>query len=372
VPGLGRGLSSAGLAFKLSQALVDPKEPERLDGLLDLAALGTLADCSPLLGDNRILIAAGLSRLVDSRRPGLRRLCEATGTARPEPEQVLRRLVPRLNASGRLGDPAAIWHLLRAEPAEAMEEWLEAAETAHARTKELHRRVIGQAQEQVNRLHFRDQYVVVVSGVDWPQGLMGPLASQIAQRYGRPAIAIALGERQGTGSGRSIPLFNLLAALQACETLLVRFGGHAQACGLTLDRQHLEPFRARVNEQARASLGREGLLRTRAIDLELPLAAVEPGWVGELERLAPFGQGNPRPTVAFRRLRLERRSARTAVLSDGARQVAARGMVPSGPDGERYDVAASPSLAGGELVLTVTEVRPAQLAAPGAASGTAL
>lgn len=372
VPGLGRGLSSAGLAFKVAHALAGADGPDTLNDALDLAALGTLADCSPMLGDNRILVSEGVARIIHSRRPGLRRLCEATGTLKADPDHIVRRLVPRLNASGRLGDPTAVWRLLLREDTQPLEEWLEAAETAHARTKQLHRRLIAEAQEQVNRLHFRDQFVMVVSRSGWPQGLMGVLASQLSQRYGRPAIAIAMGERHGTGSGRSIPLFNLLEALQACQGLLVRFGGHAQACGLTVDRKHLEPFRALLNQRAREALGREGLLRIRTVDLELPLQAVAPGWVGEVERLAPFGQGNPRPSVVIRRVTLEVRSPRTAVLSDGAGRVAARGVFPGLPQGGRYDVVANPTLVEGDVVLAASDVRSATTTVGSPSAGTAL
>ncbi len=363
-----RELSSAGLAFKIVQALYGADAAEPLAAVLDLAALGTLADCSPLRGESRTIVAEGLARIVTTRRPGLRRLCEATKTTEPDPEQILRRLVPRLNASGRLGDCSAVWGLLQTGDAPEAEEWLASAEAAHTQTKGLHRQLIGEAQAQVNRLHFRDQYVMVVSGIGWPRGLMGPLASQLAQRYGRPAIAIAMDEDHGTGSGRSIPLFDLLEALKACQELLVRFGGHAQACGLTLSRRRLDAFRALVNEQARRVLGQSGLLRARMVDLELPLEAVVPQWIQEAERFAPFGQGNPRPLVAIRGLTIDAVSPRRAVLSDGMRRLEGRGDFQAlGP--ERYDLVASPALADGEPVLSVHDVKVSQ--APGAPVPTA-
>lgn len=355
-----RGLSSAGLAFKLAQALLGQDRDERLAEHLDLAALGTLADCSPLIGEARILVAEGLPRIVESRRPGLRRLCEATKVSHPDPDHVVKRLVPRLNASGRLGDAAAVWTLLLRKAGGEIERWMAAAEAAHATTKQLHRRTIAEAEEQVNRLHFRDQFVMVVSRSGWPQGLMGPLASRLAERYGRPAIAIAMHEHHGVGSGRSIPVFNLLAALQACQELLVRFGGHAQACGLTLDRKQLEPFRAFVNQEARRSLGYHGLLQARTADCELPLAGVARRWVEEAERFAPFGYGNPRPTVIIRGLAIEAHSPRRATLSDGTTRVAAAGRFAGLAAGGRYDVVASPAMRDGELALTVSDVRDAE------------
>ena len=355
--GAGRGLCSAGLAFRMAQALLGPEDPARAVASLDLAALGTLADCSPLVGESRLIVSAGLERIVRSARPGLARLCEATQTDEPVPDRIVRRLVPRLNASGRLGDAAAVWHLLRRDDDGRLAERLASADAAHATTKQLHRRFIAEAQEQVNRMHFRDQFVMVVGRSGWHQGLMGPLASRLAERYGRPAIAIAMDGPHCTGSARSVPHLNLFALLEACQDLLVRFGGHAQACGLTVARQHIDRFRELVNQEAERTFGREGLVQTRTVDLELALADVAPGWVGETERFAPFGPANPRPTVAIRRLAIEARSPRMARLSDGTTQVAARGPFATVAGGGRYDVVATPTLANGDVVLAVSEVR---------------
>ena len=368
VPGLGRELCSAGLAFKIVQALFGDGAEERLEACLDLAALGTLADCSRLIGDNRVIVANGLARIVDSRRRGLQRLCEATRTSSPQPNAIAARLLPRLNASGRLGDASAAWRLLLGEDEAQVEEGLAATEAAHATTKQLYRQCIAEAEEQVGRIHFKDQFVMVVSRSGWHPGLMGPLASQLTQRYGRPAIAIAMAEASGTGSGRSIPLFNLLQALQGCQELLVRFGGHAQACGLTVDRKQLEPFRALVNQQARQTLGQEGWTRARTVDLELPLRDVQPDWVAELSQLAPFGYGNPRPTIVLRQVAIEPTSPRIARLSDGAVSVAAKGRFPELREGERYDVVATPTVAEGAVALTVSDVKGA--AAPSEPSRT--
>ena len=355
--GIGRGLCSAGLAFKVAQALFGD-DPERLAGWLDLAALGTLADCAPLTGESRLIVSLGLGRIARSARPGLRRLCEAVGLSSGEPDAVIRKLVPRLNASGRLGDASAVWHLLREDGEDRLEERLAAAASAHETTRQLHRQILAEAQEQVNRLHFKDQYVVVVSRAGWHQGLMGPLASQLARRYGRPAIALAMDDEQGIGSARSVGLVNLFEALRGCQELLVRFGGHAQACGLTLHRKHLERFRELVNQQVQHSVaGREALMNTRTVDLELSLSELRPVWVREWERLSPFGQGNPRPTVLLRRMAVRGLSARTGTVSDGRVRVAVRGRVPMVDPEGYYDVVASPALAGEELVLTLGGAR---------------
>ncbi len=352
-PGQGGGLCSAGVALKVAQALLGtPAEP-----YVDLAALGTLADCAPLVGENRTIVSEGLPRIAQTRRPGLQRLCEATRTASTNPEQITRRLVPRLNASGRLGDATPIWHLLLQQDTAQGEAWMAQAETAHARTKRLHRQIAAEAHEQVHRMHFKDQAVVVVSRDGWHQGLMGPLASQLVQQYQRPAIAIALDARQGVGSGRSAPSLNLLRVLEHCQGLLVRFGGHAQACGLTVSRRNLEPFRALVNQQARGVLEPTRWVQVREADVELPLSAVHPRWVSEVDRLAPFGRGNERPTVVVRNLTLEIVSPRVGRLGDGSTRVAARGRLEGLLDGGCYDVMAIPAVVDGQVTLTVSDVR---------------
>ena len=355
--GMGRELCSAGLSFMLARALRAALVRTVEDDGLELAALGTLSDCAPLTGENRALVAQGLARILESRRRGLQSLCEATKTTMPEPEQITTRLIPRLNASGRLGDSAASWHLLRRDGHDEIEHWLTQADTAHAQTKQLHRRTMAEAQEQVDRLHFRDEWVMVVSRVGWHQGVMGPLAAQLASRYGRPAIAIAWGEDCGIGSGRSIPLFNLLNALKACEGLLVRFGGHAQACGLTVDRKNVERFRAFVNEHAQRAMGREGLVPRRTVDLEMSLAGIQPEWVAGLERFAPFGRGNERPSVLVRNITLEVTSPRIGAVVDGPRRIAARGRFADLECGQRYDAIVIPTLARGELLLSVSDVK---------------
>ena len=355
--GAGRELCSAGLAWMVARALLEERDGASVTAALDLAALGTLADCVPLVGVNRAIVSEGLGRILHSVRPGLRRLCEATRTLQPEPEQMIRRLIPRLNASGRLGDSAAVWHALRSEVSGELDTWLEAAASAHATTKQWHRQVLGEAQEQINRLHFRDQYVMVVSRAGWPQGVMGPLAAQLSERYGRPAIAIAFNEHEGVGSGRSVPMFNLLNALKECQQLLVRFGGHAQACGLTLRSAHVERFRALVNAHAKARMGPEGLVPTRTLDLELPLAAMHASWVEETERFAPFGRGNPRPTVVIRQVIVETRSPRTGWAIDGSRRMKVKGSLPGPAPGARYDLAATPAMADGEVVLRLLDAK---------------
>ncbi len=354
----GREFCSAGLSLKLAQALFQStKNTCDLTAYLDLAALGTLADCSPYLGDNRIFLAEGLRRVIETKRPGLQRLCAQMEVKTADAEAVLRRLIPRLNASGRLGDARAIFHLLRQQPGE-IETWLSSAEQAHATTRQLHKEMIGQAYAQIGRLHFKDQYVMVVSRAGWHQGLMGPLASQLSQQYGRPAIAIAIDENQATGSGRcSGASLNLLEMLKGCQELLLRFGGHAYACGLTLDRKHIDRFRQLVNERARACASHL-LPRQRWADLDIPLNGIESAWVEETRRFSPFGRGNPEPMLLIRQVGIRLQSPRVAVVDDGVTQLTAKGIFPLLEADKRYDLLASPRLFKQQVWLAVGDVKP--------------
>jgi single-stranded-DNA-specific exonuclease len=357
--GPGRELCSAGLALKIAQALLGTTTAEAFTRLLDLAAVGTLADCAPLAGDNRVIVAVGCRQVVRTARPGLRRLCEETGVRQAGVEQLTRRLIPRINAGGRLGAPRAVRRLLGCWDERRLEAWLASAAQAHATAKRLQRQVVGAAHEQVNRLHFRDRHVLVVSGRGWPPGMMGPLASQLAQRYGRPSIALSVSDEGAVGSARSVPAFDLLKMLRTCQALMVRFGGHAQACGLTLGAGRLEAFREAVNDAARSAAGPDGFQQTERVDVHLPLAGIRAEWVSELERFQPHGVANPRPTVLLTGLRLEARSARVAWACQGPARLLARG--PAGAFGSESacDAIASPRLEDGQPMLWLRGVRDA-------------
>lgn len=354
--GIGRELCSAGLAFNTIRALC-PDEAGRIEYALDLATLGTLADCAPLTGENRILVAYGLERIWKTARPGLRRLCEAVQITAPTAEQMLRRLIPRLNAVGRLGDAAVVCELLMASSTAAIDRLLARLGEAHAITKSLHRQILAEAQAQVDRIHFKDQAVMVIGRQGWHPGLMGPIAAQFAEQYARPTIAIALNERVGVGSGRSPAGLNLLDALQACHGMLLRYGGHPQACGLMIESRHLERFREQINRHVQGSLRRERVEQTLWVDAETTLRDLTGEVAATLERFKPFGRGNPHPTWLIRDVAIALDEPRGCWLADGQTRRKLRGrrggLVPT----ERYDVVVSLALTGEEPTLSLCEAR---------------
>ena len=298
-----RELCSAGLAFKLAHALVKRGReigmPEALEfdlrPLLDLVALGTIADLVPLVGENRILVCAGLERLNSTQRPGLVALKEVSQTpVRIGAFEVGFQLAPRLNASGRLETAEESLHLLMAE---SLEEAMPLAQNLDARNRErqqIERTIAEEAAGAVRARFNPDTDFVIVEGrLLWHIGVVGIVASRVLQEFYRPTIIIGGEGENWRGSGRSIAGFDLAVALRECGDLLVRHGGHAMAAGLTIHPNQLDAFRARLNEVARRALKIDDLQAPLRLDAEVGLRDLTVDTLGELDRLKPLGQGNP-------------------------------------------------------------------------------
>jgi single-stranded-DNA-specific exonuclease len=311
-PGDASGLGmmcGTGIALKLVQALIPALGlPAKLHlHLLDYAALATVADVVPLVGENRIVVKHGLRVLGQSRWPGLRALIEAGGLADKEVKAGHLGFVlgPRLNAAGRIGDAAdGLRLLLTDDPAEAGM-LARRLESLNGERQALDQRILDEALEQVERHADPERDAgLVLAGDGWHPGVVGIVASRIVERYGRPAFLIAFDGDIGKGSGRSISRFDLHAGLNACGDLLERFGGHRMAAGLTIRRQHLAAFRERFAAVARQSLAPDDLGPEQRVDLVLDLDEV----THDLERLCrhlePCGMGNPSPVFGVRGVRL--------------------------------------------------------------------
>ncbi|HBH96904.1 MAG TPA: single-stranded-DNA-specific exonuclease RecJ [Candidatus Omnitrophica bacterium] len=352
----GKELCSAGLAFKLAQALWGTAD-ERLVSLSELAAIGTLADCAPLVGDNRILVVLGLRRLLQTHRPGLRLLCQTVGLTSATPEQVLQRLTPCLNAAGRLGDAQRVWRLLVESSLSRAKPLIRAIRKIHAASKALHRKILSEAHEQAGRLHLKDHAVVVIGRQGWHPGFMGPVAAQLADRFERPAIAIAMDDQTAVGSGRSFGMMNLLEALRACEGVLLRYGGHARACGLTLSPMNLERFREQINRYAQAAELHLRAGRMLQIDVQVALQEITPEVASSVERFAPFGVGNGRPLVMLRQVRVEEDAGRAPWVTDGrtTRRIWGKRLALRCDEG--YDLVGSPRLINGDAAVSLREAR---------------
>ena len=306
--GLGQGipfseLCSVGLAFKLAHALVKRGRETGLPGaaeydlrpLLDLVALGTVADIVPLTGENRILVSAGLQRLNNTQRPGLVALKRVARTPYPlGTYEVGFQLAPRLNAAGRLETAEdALNLLLAATPEVAMPLALK----LDARNRDRQKLERGIAEEAISAIRARfkpdEDFVIVEGHSPWHIGVVGIVASRVLQQFYRPTIIVGGDGGEWRGSGRSIAGFDLAAALRECSDLLVRHGGHAMAAGLTIAPPNFEPFKARFNEVARRTINRAELEPPLKLDAEVGLEEMTLPTLTALERLRPIGQGNP-------------------------------------------------------------------------------
>ena len=297
-----RELCSAGLAFKLAHALVKRGRELNLPGaaefdlrpLLDLVALGTIADLVPLTGENRILVSAGLERLNTSQRPGLIALKKVAQTASPlGTYEVGFQLAPRLNAAGRLETAEESLHLLLARnEAEA----LPIAQNLDSRNRERQKIERGIVEEVIGAVRAKfnpdTDFVIVEGQLLWHIGVAGIVASRVLQEFYRPTIILGGEGEEWRGSGRSITGFDLAAALRECDDLLTRHGGHTMAAGLSIEAKNLDAFRQRLNELARRTLKPEDLHPPLRLDAEAGLDEITLESLAELDRLKPTGQGN--------------------------------------------------------------------------------
>lgn len=318
----------AGVAFKLVQALVPALGlPANLPyHLLDLVALATVADIVPLVGENRTLVRYGLRTLAESTWPGVRALVEASGLKGRgiRAGQVGFILAPRLNAVGRIGDAMDGLRLLLADDAETARGLAARLESVNAERQRTDQAILGEAVEEVERdVDLEHQWGLVLARDGWHPGVIGIVASRIVERYARPTILVALDGPEGRGSGRSIPRFDLHAALVACAPHLSRFGGHPMAAGLSLSRAALPAFRDAFNLVAHERLEPDDLIPTQRVDLVVRLDELDLRLERMLRALEPCGLGNPAPVFGAAGIRA--RDARIVggrhlrfVLDDGA------------------------------------------------------
>jgi single-stranded-DNA-specific exonuclease len=331
-----REFCGAGVAFKMAQALVKVLGlPVNLPyHLLDLAALATVADIVPLTGENRTLVRFGLKILSHSRWPGVRALIETVGLSRRpiKAGHVGFMLAPRLNATGRIADAMDGLRLLLSDDVDQSMTLARELETINARRQTMDQEILEQAVDHIEReVNLEESYGLVLAREGWHPGVIGIVASRLVERFGRPTIMVALEGKEGRGSGRSIPGFDLHAALVSCAPHLVRFGGHTMAAGLTVQRDRLPDFRSAFNAVARQTLEPEDLVPTQRIDLVVPLDQLDLRLEKLLQALEPCGAGNPGPVfgaagVVARDPRVVGTNHLRFVLDDGTARVPAIGF----------------------------------------------
>lgn len=294
--------SGVGIAFKLLMALEDGAGDveDLLEAYSDLAAIGTIGDIVPLTGENRTLIRAGLERLSQSDRPGVQALLENAGVAGKAltSTNVAFTLVPRINATGRMGAPERAVRLLISGYEEEAEVLSEEICADNEERRRVEAEIAEAAFAAIEAKGYMKDRVVVVDGENWHHGVIGIVASRVTERCGKPCMIISRGETEAKGSGRSIEGFSLFEAICACGDLLIKFGGHPMAAGITLKPENIEAFRKRINQYA-AEHFPQMPTQTVTLDCKLNPAALSVSMAQSLTQLEPFGNGNPQPVFGL-------------------------------------------------------------------------
>lgn len=297
-----KDFSGAGIAFKLLMALEEGAGDldDLLEAYADLATIGTIGDVVPLTGENRTLIRAGLRRLSESDRPGVRALLEDSGFSgrRLTATNVAFTLVPRINATGRMGSPDRAVRLLTSMYETEAEQLSEEICADNEERRRVEAAISEAAFADIEARGLAEDRVIVVDGADWHHGVIGIVASRITDRYGKPSIVLSRGETEAKGSGRSVEGFSLFEAVCACGNLLIKYGGHPMAAGVTLAVGQIDAFRTAINAYA-AEKYRRMPTQTVTLDCRLNPAALSVDMVESLRQLEPFGNGNPQPVFGL-------------------------------------------------------------------------
>lgn len=325
-------LAGVGVALKLVQALLRESGREQwLPGFIKVAAIGTLADVVPLVGENRVIAKLGLDLL--SRGPhkvGLRSLLDVCGLTGKtiDSYHISFMLAPRVNAAGRMSTPDIATRLLLASDDRLAEEVRRLAmqlDTENIRRQEEEAEILSATKRIITSdPDIGARSVLVVAGDSWHRGVIGIVASKLVEAFHRPAIVLSVEDGVAHGSCRSIPSFDMLGALERCASLFIRFGGHRQAAGLALDAARIREFRRAINDVADETLGPDDLMPRLRIDGDLTFRAITGGVAAGVASLAPFGAGNPRPVFAARGVeiidgprKLKERHLKMALKQDG-------------------------------------------------------
>jgi len=272
------------------------QEPN-LKSYLDLVALGTAADVVPILGENRILVSQGLKVLEESRRPGLVALKEVTRLeGKPISfRDVVFRLAPRLNAAGRLGQARCALELLRCDDLAQARSQANYLHNLNRQRQVLEENMLREAAALVRRDQLQQRPVLVLAKEGWHPGVLGIVAARLAEEYHRPVAMVSLQNGRGRGSARSVEGFHLFKGLQACREVLGRYGGHAAAAGFDLAAENLAALQAKLEQAFQEQLGPEPPRPALKVDAMVNLAELNREFFQHLERLRPFGPGNPAP-----------------------------------------------------------------------------
>ncbi len=302
-------LAGVGVTFKFVQAISKKLDLDRKTYLkyIDIVSLGTIADIVPLVDENRIIVKYGLILMEQTRNIGLKALINASGYANGEPLSstvISFGLAPRMNAAGRMGKPdLALELLLEKDPQKAMNMALELSETNKNR-QNVEKEIIDEIINMVESQKLYEKDVIVVYNEGWHHGVIGIVASKITEMYYKPTILISVEDGVGKGSGRSIEGFDLHEAVSECADMLLKFGGHEMAIGLSIAEDKIEEFTNKLNEIAESKNVRE-LQPTLPVEAEITSKEISMDTIKELEALKPYGEGNPMPLFVYRNAKVD-------------------------------------------------------------------
>ncbi|MBU2028929.1 single-stranded-DNA-specific exonuclease RecJ [Patescibacteria group bacterium] len=307
-----KNLAGVGVAFKLAQALyqkIDSENIEKLKWLLDLVAIGTVADCVPLLGENRVLVKYGLVVLSKTRRAGLLEMFKV-GRIKigendfPDTHKIAFQVAPRINAAGRMDHANFAYNLiLEKDRVKACDLALEIEAKNQQRQK-----ITGEIVREVKILAegpFKDKELIFAESEHWPVGILGLVAGKVADEFNKPTAVFQKQENEMVGSLRSIPQINIIEKIEKCSKLLEKFGGHAQAAGVTLKKENFDSFYKKLSQLIAKELGGKKTYPTVEIDLEITSQDINWELLSEIRKMEPFGKENEEPVFLVRNLKIQ-------------------------------------------------------------------
>ncbi|MCX6766154.1 MAG: single-stranded-DNA-specific exonuclease RecJ [Candidatus Moranbacteria bacterium] len=308
-----RELAGVGVAFKVAQALYQmllPGKIEQTKWMLDLVAIGTVADCVPLVGENRTVVKYGLIVLSKTRRMGLRELFAVGRIAvdesnPPDTRKISFQIAPRINAAGRMDHANVAYHLLiEKDQVKARTRALE-IEATNQKRQQVTDRVAEEVRILANTI-FKDKKLIFAVGEHFPIGVAGLVAGKIAEEFNKPTAVLQKGEKESTGSFRSIPQINIIETIESLGRWLLKYGGHSQAAGITVTNKNLEKFYEGLNKLIEKELEGKEISPEVEIDAEITPADVDFELAETLEKFAPFGEGNPEPVFLMKNLTVDK------------------------------------------------------------------
>ena len=311
-----KSLAGVGVVFKLIQALDERKSlPDLMDKYADLMCLGTVADISPLVDENRVIVTEGLKRFKTTKNVGLKALIDVSTNGKNITTSTIGYIIaPRIDASGRLGCASRSVELFLTDDTEKAHTLAESLCEENTNRQHTEQKMFKEALEYLEEHpEVKEDKVIVIPHKDWHHGIVGIVSSKITEKFYKPSILFAIDGNEAKGSGRSVNGFNLFGALEHCSDLLEKFGGHELAAGLTIKADNIEAFRKKINECSKDQFTEQMMTPTIMLDAAIKVPYISLDTVHDINRLQPFGVDNPTPAFAIRNIKIHKIS----VMSEG-------------------------------------------------------